>query len=372
MMSLRESGVARTNKCRVGGVINCPTLSFAHSTMPFNITVQPSGHQFTANSQETLLEAALNAGVNLPYGCRNGACGACKGQVLEGTVEYSGTQPAALNVVEIAKGKALFCCAYASSDLVIESKEVTSKAGIQPRILPCRVEKKTQLAHDVMALYLRLPANERLQFLAGQYVEFLLKDGGRRAFSLANAPHDDNLLEIHARLIPGGKFTEYVFKEMPEKAILRIEGPLGSFYLREESTRPIIFVAGGTGFAPIKGIIEHALHIGIKREMHLYWGALSRRDLYMPELPEQWAQKHANIKFIPVLSEPLPEDAWQGRIGLVHQAVMQDFPDLTQHEVYCCGAPGMVEAAHRDFVAHGLPEEEFFSDAFTFAPKTKT
>jgi CDP-4-dehydro-6-deoxyglucose reductase len=232
------------------------------------------------------------------------------------------------------------------------------------------VEKKTQLTHDVMALYLRLPANERLQFLAGQYVEFLLKDGGRRAFSLANAPHDDNLLEIHARLIPGGKFTEYVFNEMPEKAILRIEGPLGSFYLREESTRPIIFVAGGTGFAPIKGIIEHALHIGIKREMHLYWGALSRRDLYMPELPEQWAAKYTHIKFTPVLSEPLAEDAWQGRTGFVHHAVMQDFPDLAQHEVYCCGAPGMVEAAHRDFVVHGLPEEEFFSDAFTFAPPT--
>lgn len=337
--------------------------------MSFQVTIQPSGHSFPATADETILNAALNAGFSLPYGCRNGGCGACKGQVVSGTVEYPDVQPASLSVAEMAAGKAVFCCAQAASDLVIECREVSAKAGIQPRILPCRVEKKVQLAHDVVALYLRLPTNERLQFMAGQYVEFLLKDGGRRAFSLANAPYDDNLLELHARLIPGGKFTEYVFHEMPEKAILRIEGPLGSFYLREESDKPLIFVAGGTGFAPIKGIIEHAFHQGSKREMVLYWGALSKRDLYLPKLPEQWAKEHANFKFIPVLSEPLAEDHWQGRTGLVHQAVLDDGLSLKDAQVYCCGAPAMVEAAHRDFVANGLPDEEFFSDAFSYAPK---
>jgi CDP-4-dehydro-6-deoxyglucose reductase len=205
--------------------------------------------------------------------------------------------------------------------------------------------------------------------MPGQYVEFLMKDGARRAFSLANAPHDDQTLELHLRLVPGGKFTEYVFNEMPEKAILRFEGPLGTFTLREESTKPILFIAGGTGFAPIKGIIEHAFHHRIKRDMVLYWGALAKQDLYLPQLPEQWAVEHDHFKFIPVLSDPRPTDGWTGRTGLVHEAVLNDGLDLSQYQVYCCGAPAMVEAAHRDFIAQGLPEDEFFSDAFTYAPK---
>jgi CDP-4-dehydro-6-deoxyglucose reductase len=339
--------------------------------MPFHVTIQSSGHTFTVAEGETILNAALNAGFNLPYGCRNGSCGSCKGEVVSGTVEYGDAQLSALTVVDVAAGKALFCCAKASSDLTITCREI-SAGVIPPRILPCRVEKKVQLAHDVIALYLRLPANERLQFMAGQYLEFLLKDGSRRAYSLANAPSDDNLLELHARLIPGGKFTDYVSNEMPEKAILRIEGPLGSFFLREDSDKPIIFVAGGTGFAPIKGMIEQALQRGSKRRMTLYWGALAGRDLYMPELPQKWADEHDNFDFIPVLSDPMPQDDWAGRTGFVHQAVLADQANLSEVQVYCCGAPAMVEAAHQDFSARGLPEYEFFSDAFTFAAKMAT
>jgi len=337
--------------------------------MSFQITIQPSGHRFSAPADTTILTAAMDAGYTLPYGCRNGACGACKGQVLQGTVDHGDAQPHALSEAEKAAGKTLFCCAKPLSDLAIECREVGLKEGIQPKILPCRVEKKVQLAADVMVMYLKLPANERLQFLPGQYIEFLLKDGARRAFSLANAPYDDQTLELHLRLVPGGKFTEYVFHEMPEKAILRFEGPLGTFTLREESAKPIIFVAGGTGFAPIKGIIEHALHHQVKRDMVLYWGALGKQDLYLPELPQQWAAEHPNVRFVPVLSQPGVEDNWTGRTGLVHQAVLADHPDLSAYQVYCCGAPAMVEAAHRDFTANGLPEDEFFSDAFTFAPK---
>jgi CDP-4-dehydro-6-deoxyglucose reductase len=337
--------------------------------MSFQITIQPSGHRFAVPADDTILNAALEAGYTLPYGCRNGGCGACKGQVLEGTVAHGNAQPHALTEADKAAGKALFCCARPISDLVIECREIGLTGGIQTKILPCRVERKVQAAPDVLVMYLKLPANERLQFLPGQYVEFLMKDGARRAFSLANAPHDDQTLELHLRLIPGGKFTEYVFHEMPEKAILRFEGPLGTFTLREESAKPILFVAGGTGFAPIKGIIEHAFHHHIKRDMVLYWGALAKQDLYLPQLPEQWAAEHEHFRFIPVLSDPKPEDTWTGRTGFVHEAVLNDGLDLSQYQVYCCGAPAMVEAAHRDFIARGLPENEFFSDAFTFAPK---
>jgi len=338
--------------------------------MSFEITIQPSGHRCSARPDETVLSAALEAGYNLPYGCRNGACGACKGKVLAGEVDHGAYQPHALSDQEKAAGLALFCCAVPRGDVVIECREVGTVNTPRARTMPCRVEKLEHVAHDVIVMWLKLPSNERMQFLAGQYIEFLLKDGKRRAFSLANAPHDDELLELHLRLIPGGQFTEYVFKEMQPKTILRLEGPLGSFYLREESDKPVIFVAGGTGFAPVKGIIEHALHHNLKRKMVLYRGALALRDLYLPQLAERW-QEAGQLSYVPVLSEPLPEEAWQGRTGLVHQAVLQDIPDLSGYQVYCCGAPAMVEAAHRDFVAAGLPENEFFSDAFTFAPPVK-
>lgn len=332
------------------------------------ITVQSTHHQFEARPSQTILEASIAAGVNLPYGCRSGSCGNCKGDIISGEIDYGEYAASALTDTEKAAGKALFCCAHPLTDVVIECREIASDV-IPPRILPTRVERKVQLSHDVMALFLKLPSSEHLQFKAGQYIEFLLKDGKRRAFSIANAPHVDNLLELHLRLIPGGQFTEYVFNEMPEKAILRIEAPFGSFFLREESTKPIIMVAGGTGFAPIKGIIEHMLHHNIQRDVILYWGALTKQDLYMPALPEAWAAENPNIKFIPVLSDAKPEDQWQGRTGYVHQAVLDDFAatGLADFEVYCCGAPAMVEVAHASFIEAGLAEDAFLSDAFTYA-----
>lgn len=335
--------------------------------MSYKVTVKPSGHTFEVADNETILNAALEAGINLPYGCRDGACGACKGRVLEGQVTYAGQLPAALTENERFAGYALFCSAMPKSDLVIESREVLNNNGIRPRVLPVRVQKMEKLSHDVMAMYLKLPSNERMQFMAGQYVDFMLKDGKRRAFSLANAPHSDDLLELHLRLIPGGKFTEYVFQEMPEKAIMRMEGPLGSFYLREDSDKPIIFIAGGTGFAPIKGIIEHMLHHKMQRPITFYWGARSLQDLYLPELPKQWTSEYSNFTYIPVLSEPLAQDEWRGRTGLVHEAVLADHADLSGYQVYCCGNPQMVEAAHLAFQERGMPENEFFSDAFTFS-----
>lgn len=336
--------------------------------MAYQVTLQPSGHRFSVDAGTTLLEAGLDAGFNLPYGCKNGACGACKGKVLSGQVDHGAAQDHALTPEDRAAGLALFCCAKARSDLTLEVREVSAAKDIPVKILPCRVQSLDLAAPDVMVLKLKLPTNERLQFLAGQYIEFLLADGKRRAFSLANAPHADDLLELHIRYVPGGNFTEHVFKTMKVKDILRIEGPLGSFFLREDSEKPIILVAGGTGFAPIKGLVEHALHIGVKRPMKLYWGAKDRAGLYMNALAEQWARDHG-ITYTPVLSEPATGDDWTGRTGLVHEAVLADHPDLSAYQAYVCGAPVMCEAALKDFTTKGLPKEEFFADVFSYAPK---
>jgi CDP-4-dehydro-6-deoxyglucose reductase len=335
--------------------------------MSYQVTVEPSGRQFVAEADETILDAALRQGLTMPYGCKDGACGACKGKVQRGTVDHGKAQGHALNDDEKAAGLTLYCCATAQSDLVIECRQISSGKDIPVKTLPSRIEKLERLAPDVIELHLRLPASERLQFLAGQYVDILLKDGKKRSFSLANAPHDDALLQLHVRHVPGGVFTDALFSSGKVRDILRFNGPHGSFYLREESSKPIILLAGGTGFAPIKAIVEHAIAENCQRPMFIYWGARARVDLYQHALPEQWAAEHAHIRYIPVLSDPLAEDQWPGRTGLVHQAVLADFPDLSGHQVYACGAPVMIEAAKRDFIAQGLPEEEFFADAFTFS-----
>jgi len=325
------------------------------------VKVQPSGHEFDVEEGESVLAAALRQNLVLPYGCRNGACGSCKGRIVEGRVDYGVYQKKALTEEEKAQGKALFCQAKPLTELVIEARTIGAAGDIPIRLLPCRVQKMERLADDVMVLYLRLPANERLQFLAGQYIEFLLKDGSRRSFSMGNAPHDDELIQLHVRHVAGGQFTDHVFGKMKERDILRLEGPLGTFFLREDSAKPIVFVASGTGFAPIKSIIEHALHKGVARPMVLYWGGRRPKDLYMDALARQWP-----IEYIPVVSDALPEDNWTGRTGFVHRAVMQDFPDLSGHQVYACGVPVMVDAAKRDFTQQcKLPEEEFFADSFT-------
>jgi CDP-4-dehydro-6-deoxyglucose reductase, E3 len=325
------------------------------------VTLQPSGHQFQVEDGESVLTAALRQGFILPYGCRNGACGSCKGRIVEGEVDYGVYQRKALTDDEKAQGKALFCQAKPLGELVIEARTVGAAKDIPVKTLPCRVQKLERLADDVMALHLKLPANERLQFLAGQYIEFLLKDGSRRSFSMANAPHDDELIQLHARRVAGGQFTDHVFTKMKERDILRMQGPLGTFFLREDSDKPIVFVASGTGFAPIKSIIETALKNGVTRSMAFYWGGRRPKDLYMDSLAKQWP-----IKYVPVISEALPEDNWEGRTGFVHRAVMQDLPDLSAYQVYACGVPIMVDSAKRDFIGlcH-LPEEEFYADSFT-------
>jgi CDP-4-dehydro-6-deoxyglucose reductase len=331
------------------------------------VKVQPSGHEFSVEEGESVLTAALRQHLVLPYGCRNGACGSCKGRIVEGEVDYGVYQKKALTEEDKAQGKALFCQAKPVSDLVIEARTIGAAKDIPIRTLPCRVQKMERLADDVMVLHLKLPASERLQFLAGQFIEFLLKDGSRRSFSMGNAPHDDELIQLHVRRVAGGHFTDHVFGKMKERDILRFEGPLGTFFLREDSKKPIVFVASGTGFAPIKSVNEHALHRGVSRPIVLYWGGRRPKDLYMNALPLKWASEHAQqFRYVPVISDALPEDNWSGRTGFVHRAVMQDFPDLSAHQVYACGVPVMVDAAKRDFTREcKLPAEEFFADSFT-------
>jgi CDP-4-dehydro-6-deoxyglucose reductase len=332
----------------------------------FRVTLQPSGHTFEVEPGEAILAAALRQGFVLPYGCRNGACGSCKGRILEGRVDYGTYQEKALPEKEKADGKALFCQARPLSDLVLEARTIGAVKDIPIKTLPCRVQKMERLTDDVIVLYLKLPANERLQFLAGQYLEFLLRDGTRRSFSMANPPHDDELIQLHVRHVPGGSFTDHVFGKMKERDILRFEGPHGTFFLREDSDKPIVFVASGTGFAPIKSVIEHALAEGVKRPMTLYWGGRRPKDLYLNDVPLKWAAEHSGFRYVPVISDALPEDAWTGRTGFVHRAVMEDFPDLSGYQVYACGVPVMVDAARSDFVAQcGLPEDEFYADSFT-------
>ncbi len=332
--------------------------------MRHRISLQPGNHSFQADDDQTVLEAALAAGLLLPHGCRDGACGACKGRVLEGAVEHGEHSPGALSEAERAEGLALFCCAKPLGDLVVQARSVTRAGDIQVRKLPCRVQKLERLAADVMRIELKLPASENFAFRAGQYIDILLADGQRRSFSIANAPHDAGHLELHVRRIDGGRFTGHVFETMLEKEILRFEGPLGSFFLREDSNRPMVMVAGGTGFAPIKGIVEHAIRLGLQRPITLYWGARKREGLYLDDLARSWESALPDLRYIPVLSD----EPWEGRGGLVHQAVLEDFADLSGHEVYACGAPAMIDAARAGFCAErGLPEDAFFADAFTFA-----
>ncbi len=331
--------------------------------MSFKVCTEPGNHAFAVEPGETILAAALRQGIGLPYGCRNGQCGACAAILMAGDLAYPEGKTEALE--GRPAGTCLPCLAVPLSDLTLRVPEVRSATQVEARLLPCRLERKAQLNHDVMGLWLKLPEGQRLQFFAGQYLDFILADGRKRAFSIANAPHDDDLIELHVRHVPGGAFTEHVFHGLAEKTILRIQAPLGTFMLDEESQRDMLFVGGGTGFAPLKGMIEHAMHRDIRRPMHLYWGARSRRDLYLPELPERWARDWPGFTYTPVLSEPDPD--WTGRTGFVHEALGADYPDLRGFDIYLSGPPVMVEAGRMACEARGATMDHMFSDAFTYA-----
>lgn len=336
--------------------------------MTYHISVQPSGHSFDIEENEYILDAALRQGIAFPYGCRSGSCGTCLGNVITGEIEYPEGLPLTVMEHEHEQGKAAFCVSVAKSDLTLEIKEVGSSTEIEIKTLPARVASLRKLSDDVMEVTLKLPEAERLAFKAGQYIEIILRDKSRRAFSIANSPSNDEVLELHLRHIEGGKFTEHVFNEMKEKAILRFEGPFGSFHIRENSNRPIILVAGGTGFAPIKAMLEQLIEEEDTRPIHLYWGVRTKSDLYRNDLAEKWAFQHKHISYTPVLSEVKDDDKeWHGRRGFVHIAVIEDFTDLSGFDIYMAGPPIMIETAKDSFTKQQLPAEQLFTDSFEFS-----
>ena len=335
------------------------------------VTLKPADRVFGVERDEPILAAAIRQGIGLPYGCRDGACGSCKSRLLEGRVVHGPHQAKALSTDEEAAGLILTCCATPHSDCVVEARSVPA-AGEHPVLkMPSRVLSIERAAADVIMLRMQLPANQNFQYRAGQYVEFILRDGARRSYSMANAPGrlgSPPAIELHLRHMPGGRFTDHAFGALKEKDILRMEGPFGSFFLREECDKPIVLLASGTGFAPIKALIEQMQDKALIRPTVLYWGNRRKVDLYRHAWCLEQAAALPWLRYVPVLSEPAAEDAWTGRTGLVHQAVMADWPDLSGHQVYACGAPVMVDAARRDFSARcGLPEDEFHADAFTSA-----
>ena len=338
----------------------------------FTITLEPTQHTSQAAEDQNILEAALAAGLVIPYSCRSGACSTCKGKILSGSFE-SGVAPSQiLSEQELEQGYTLLCQIQPRSDLRIESREVRLASDIQIRKLPARLIDMVLAAPDVAVLTLQLPMAEKFRYYPGQYVDFLLKNGKRRSYSMASAPVDTNTVSFHVRHMPGGVFTDPVFglttTAMKVRDILRIEGPLGSFFLREDTQKPIVFLASGTGFAPIKAIVEHMIVNGIVRPAVLYWGGRRPVDLYMHDLAQQWAKQLPHFQYIPVVSNASPEDQWVGRTGFVHQAVLDDFNDLSGHEVYACGTPIVVESARQSFAKQrGLPDEAFFADAFVSA-----
>ncbi len=334
--------------------------------MTYKVTIHPSGHTFEVDAGEPILDAAMRNNIELPYGCRGGACGSCADFIVNGEVYYD-DEPIALDDEMKANNQALFCIAKTARDIEISIEEITQGQQFEVKQYGCHVSSKNKLCHDVIALKITLDNDQRLQYHAGQYIEFILKDGKRRAFSIANAPHKDELLELHIRHVDGGLFTDFLFESMPDNESLQLQGPLGQFYLREDRHRPIIMVGGGTGFGPLKAMIEHIEYVGFEQPVHLFMGVRALRDLYMQEMTEGWISNNNKLSFIPVLSEPLDEDNWQGETGFVHESVARHFPDLKDFDIYMSGPPPMINAAVELFINQGASRDNMFSDAFEYS-----
>ena len=373
--AIYEWGLGATWALVAGGtslLFALPWIGPRRRAAEFALSVHPDERIVTARRGETIREAGLREGLPMPFDCRNGGCGQCKGRVLAGEVELGPYQESALSADERAAGEVLFCVAEPRGDLEIEYRPDPNARPAQVHRYGARVASMERLAPDVMKVMLRVEDGGKLKWRAGQYINVLIENGQKRSFSFATAPSSSQAIELHIRLIPGGLFTTRVFESMKPGDFLHFEGPLGSFHLREEGAKPILFVAGSTGFAPVKSMLEHAFATGLKRPMVLYWGVRRREDLYAAELCERWQREHASFTFVPVLSEPQAGSGWTGRTGLVHQAILADHPDLTSHQIYACGSVQMVEAVAPAFVAHGLSPDDCFSDAFHLAPRLRT
>ena len=340
-----------------------------------SVRVEPMGRTLQVRAAQPVLEAALRAGLNLPHSCKSGHCGSCRARLLSGAVHYPNGRPLGISAAEEARGFVLLCQARADADLVVSARVIANVADVEIKNLPCRIERLTLLAPDVMQVMLRLPAVEPLRFQAGQYLDVLL-DERRRSFSIASPPHDSELIELHVRRVPGGGFTERLFGAGQDGApltagsLLRIEGPIGQFIYRD-GAGPVLMVAGGTGFAPLKSMLRRLLESGVRRDVHCYWGARHERDVYEQELVLEWVRRFPQLKFTAVLSEASAVEATHHRVGWVHDAVLADYPDLAPFEVYAAGPPAMIEALREAFPRHGLAPGKLYFDSFDYAPDTR-
>jgi CDP-4-dehydro-6-deoxyglucose reductase len=339
------------------------------------VRIEPHGRTLHVSAAQPVLEAALEAGLNLPHSCKSGHCGSCRARLRAGEISYPNGVPLGITAAEHAAGQVLLCQARARSDLVVEARLIAGVDEVEIKTLPARIAALAPLAPDVMQVLLRLPAVERLRFRAGQYLDVLLPNGRRRSFSIASPPHDSELIELHVRRVQGGGFTERLFGAaaagaegaLSSGSLLRIEGPVGQFIYRD-GTGPALMVAGGTGFAPLKSMLRHVLETGIRRPIHLYWGARHTQDLYQEALVLEWVERHPQLGFTAVLSEATGTEAAHHRVGFVHDAVLADYPDLAALEVYAAGPPAMIEAMRAAFPRHGLPAGRLYFDSFDYAP----
>lgn len=329
------------------------------------ILVRPHGRSMPAAANRSVLEAALDAGLNLPHSCKSGHCGSCRARLLSGEVHYPNGRPLGLMEEEARAGNILMCQALPRSDLVVEARLVASVDDVEIKTLPCRIARLERLAPDVMQVFLKLPSVESLRFQPGQYLDVLLEDGRRRSFSIASPPHDAEPLELHVRRVSGGGFSDMLFTRLGVGSLLRIEGPVGQFVYRE-SDRPLLLIAGGTGFAPLKSMLRHVFEHDAHREIHLYWGVRRPVDLYEEELVLEWVRSHPRLRFTAVLSAAESAGAPHRRLGWVHEAVLADHPELSAFDVYAAGPPALVEAVRASYPPRGAARLYF--DSFDYAP----
>ncbi|MEO1865686.1 MAG: CDP-6-deoxy-delta-3,4-glucoseen reductase [Pseudomonadota bacterium] len=338
--------------------------------MTFTVTNQKTGTEFSVDPTETILDAATRHGYGFNYSCRSGSCGSCKGLLVSGSLESPAEPQTALSEADIDSGQILLCQARPSTNVVIEAIELPAGSSLPIRTLPCRVTVLEKARHDVMVVKLKLPQNQDFRFLPGQYVDILLRDGRRRSFSIANWTGIEEGLELHIRLVPDGHFSGQVFNSLKVRDLLRFQGPFGTFFLREDTDQPTIMVAGGTGLAPIKAILESAFLDQAVRPFHLFWGVRNAHDLYAHDLLTQWSEQYDNFNYTPVLSEPQEDKSWSGEQGWVHEAALRHFPDLSQVDVYASGPPPMIEALKNAFEDAGLAIERLYFDSFEYASDT--
>jgi CDP-4-dehydro-6-deoxyglucose reductase, E3 len=323
--------------------------------------------EFDAAPGQALLDAALAARLNVPHSCKGGNCGACRARLLRGEIHYPNGPPLGISAAEAADGMILLCQARARTDLAIETFEMRSADDAVIKRLPCRIERTLPLSHDVMGLFLKLPAAEEFRFEAGQYIDIILSGGRRRSFSIACPPHDARPLELHVRRVPGGEFTDRLFHEDTRSSLLTIEGPLGGFFYRThaQTPSPMLMIGGGTGIAPLLSILRHVIENGIERAMTVYWGVRSERDLYAHATLESLARRATHLRYLPVLSEASP--TWAGLKGFVHEAALEGVADLESHEVYAAGPPAMIAAVQGEFARRGAATDRLYFDSFDYA-----